>query len=250
MSQASRLTRLFSLWAIFLCDPAAAQSIEVAPLVSDRPDFTESPVVVPRGYSQLEAGITLERVGEDGLLSVGEALVRIPVTDRFEARLGLPTLNLDGDSRFSDSSIGAKVELDSGTPSWRTGLIGTISLPTGQTPFSSESVDPSIILTTGGPLYRSISLGTQISAALPTEGGSRQFISGATVVAGTPLSPKVSAFIELAGEFPEWADMYLLAHAGATVAVGSLLQLDVHIGHELTDQGTGLFVGAGVVYRR
>lgn len=250
MSPSSPFTRLIFLLAVCISVPASAQQTGDPPLISDRPDFTESPVIVPVGSVQLEAGLTRESSDGNGLLSVGEALLRIPVADRLEARLGFPTLNMNGDSRFSDSSIGAKFELDSGNRAWRTGLIGTLSLPTGQSPFSSGSIDPSLILATGGPASRSISVGTQIMAALPTVDDSRQFTSGATIVGSTPLSPEVGAFIELAGEFPELADAHVLAHAGATVAVGALLQFDVHIGHELTDQGTGLFVGAGFVYRR
>src|SRR5688500_373298 len=60
------------------------------PLVTDRPDFTESAVTVPGGV-QVEAGATYAgEAGADGT-TVGEVLVRAALTPRAELRVGVPS---------------------------------------------------------------------------------------------------------------------------------------------------------------
>jgi hypothetical protein len=61
---------------MLLAAPAAEQN--VPPLVTDRPDQTESPVVVPRGMVQFEAGGLYEvaNAGAGRVTSVASLLVR------------------------------------------------------------------------------------------------------------------------------------------------------------------------------
>ncbi|MCZ6506947.1 MAG: hypothetical protein O7A04_02700, partial [Acidobacteria bacterium] len=60
-------------------------------LITDRPDFTESAVVVPAGSIQIEGGLTwVDDGGSQGTLSGPEILLRWGLGDRFELRIGLP----------------------------------------------------------------------------------------------------------------------------------------------------------------
>ena len=60
-----------------LPNSAVGQNTEVAELVTDRPDFTESGIVVPVGSLQFEAGFTWEsNAGDVRSFSGPELLVR------------------------------------------------------------------------------------------------------------------------------------------------------------------------------
>lgn len=249
-SSATCVTALLLVVSLAGAKQASGQGGDASPIVSDRPDFTESPVVVPPGFVQLETGMTHQREDGSGILSVGEALLRIPLSHRLEARLGLPTLVVNGSNRITDSSIGAKVELPAGPGDFEFGLIGTVSLPTGQSPLSSEVVIPSLILAAGGPLSQSIGLGAQIAAALPERADSRVLASGATIVLSTPLGDRTGAFAELAAESVEFENVQILSHVGLTYSLDPHRQLDVHVGSALTDDAPDLFIGVGFVYRR
>ena len=240
----------FMLAGTFQASTLSAQTADPPPVISDRPDFTESPVVVPGGFVQLEMGLTHQRAGGGGILSIGEGLLRVPLSTRLEARLGFPTLYVNGVSKVTDSSVGAKVELPSGPRGFEFGLIGAVSLPTGQAPLSAETFVPSAILATGGPLTERVGLGAQIAASLPEQGSSRVLLSGATLVLSTPLGDRTGAFAELAGETVEFDDLYLLSHVGVTYTVDASRQLDVHLGSALTDDAPDFFIGFGFVYRR
>src|ERR1043165_1595199 len=65
---------------------ASAQQIE--PIEADRPDQTETPSIVPKGYIQIETGIGYEQDGWGvGTLTIPTILSKYGVTDRFEVRL-------------------------------------------------------------------------------------------------------------------------------------------------------------------
>ncbi|MGH7563856.1 MAG: hypothetical protein ACREK5_05485, partial [Gemmatimonadota bacterium] len=64
--------------------PAILNAQIVAPLVTDRPDFTESALTVPRGDPQLESGYTLTRADDADEHALGEVLLRIGVAGRLE----------------------------------------------------------------------------------------------------------------------------------------------------------------------
>src|SRR5688500_18432971 len=103
------------LLSLLLAGPVVAQE----PLITHRPDFTESASVVGRSRVQLEGGATLTRAGEVDELAVGEILLRIGIAPRLELRLGAnshvwidgPDGELDG---FEDATLGAKLLLSEG----------------------------------------------------------------------------------------------------------------------------------------
>jgi hypothetical protein len=105
--------QVFLLLAASFVAPAGGEE----PLVTDRPDFTESGLVVGSGVLQLEAGGTYVDVDVEKATSLGELLVRYGITQGIELRLVTLTYlwsdSPDGTlSGFADSAIGAKIQLD------------------------------------------------------------------------------------------------------------------------------------------
>lgn len=58
------------------------------PLVTDRPDFTESAETIAPGHLQIESGITRSREDATETDSVGEILLRVGLTPNLELRAG------------------------------------------------------------------------------------------------------------------------------------------------------------------
>ncbi len=221
-------------------------------LITDRPDFTESPVVVPQGSIQVELGGTAESSNSSTVYALGETLVRYGFFKSLELRLGAPS-RISGDvddAGFNDASIGLKWELGSMGDTWDVGLIGIVSLPTGDEDFSSDAVDPSFILAAGGQLTERISLGTQFQGWYGTFGDDRLFDWGGTVVLGLPLTEMLSGFAELAFIVPEEGSTQTVVHGGFALAVGRLGQIDIHGGVGVSDAAPDSFFGAGFSFRR
>ena len=252
----------FTLVAFLSClfvfsDSAEGQSGGVAELVTDRPDFTESGIVVPIGSFQFEGGLTWEgSAGSVKTFSGPELLLRWGLTSHMELRVGIPDYvgvwNGLTESGLADPSIGTKIQLGPIAEGWDLATVVTVSMPTGETGFSSEGWDPSVILTTGGGIGGSWSLGSQVSGEFVTTAGEREFLLGGTLVLGTSLGSQgtTGAFLELAATIPEEGTTAVSVHHGYTHLITQTLQLDVHGGLGLTDSAPDVFLGAGVVYRR
>ncbi|MFN2421130.1 MAG: transporter, partial [Gemmatimonadota bacterium] len=99
----------FVVFSLFSVSSMNAQG----PLVTDRPDFTESAAVVGTGRVQLEGGATWTDLGDSDELALGEILVRIGLHDRLEFRVAPnsytrvdgPDSDVEG---LEDPSLGAK----------------------------------------------------------------------------------------------------------------------------------------------
>ena len=222
-------------------------------IIPDRPDFTDSPVVVPKGFVQLETGFTYTSFGGADAFQIGEALVRIPVSDRLEARLGVPNYIVNdgpGPDGFADSFLGAKYQLGPTVSGWDMALVGAVTLPTGEDALSSDSVDPSAAFVLGRSLTHRVGVTGQIAAAFPERGGERRSDISATLVSAIALSDRASGFIELAGFGIEEDTPDVRLHAGLLFPVNSNFQLDVHGGFGLSDISPDSFVGVGLAYRR
>jgi hypothetical protein len=230
------------------------------PLVTDRPDFTESGLVVGRTVLQLEAGGTYVEADDEKATSLGELLVRYGITKGIELRLvTLTYLWLDppgeSSSGFVDSSIGAKIQL---TRAERRGFLGrtdaalvvSTSFPSGNSEFRSDSWEPSAVLAFGWDLSGRVSAGVNLGYARPS--GLDRFDSfwGSGVI-GVGLTENTSAFFELFGFNREVEDgpSTLNFQTGVTHLLSPDLQLDARVARRVIDDGVDFLFGVGVSWR-
>lgn len=245
--------------SLLFCSAARAAGEESGPeeLITDRPDFTESGVVVPLGSVQVEGGFTWEQGGDDIRITSGpELLIRWGLMKRVELRIGLPDYislqNHFDESGWGDSFIGTKIELGPVFGGWDLAGIVTASMPTGDEEFTSDEWDPGVILAAGRDLNDKWSLGSQLFAESVSGLEERVFFWGGTVVIGRSLGMQstTGAFLELAATIPEEGDESVSIHHGYTHLLTETLQLDIHGGTGLTDSASDLFLGAGMSYRK
>lgn len=255
------LKTTFSLGVLTaLSSPSLAQEAPVAdskaPLVTDRPDFTESAFTVGAGRVQIEAGATYERSGSARTLAIGEVLARVGVGKRAEIRVGVPSYLASRDgariSGLDDASLGAKFVL-SANPQRPLALILGATLPTGSRRVAARKFQPEAVLTAGFDLSPKTGLGVNLGVGRPTDGSARfnQVFGSASLA--FELSPKVGAFTEVfafnrtevSGRAQKFVD------GGLTYALGDDLQLDGRIGFGLDNRvgGPDYFFGVGVSQR-
>ena len=84
-------------------------------IVTDRPDVTESSIVIPKGSLQLENGVTWTSNHGSQTFDLSESLVRFGVSTRTEIRIVAPNYNrgLSGlyATGFGDIALGMKQQL-------------------------------------------------------------------------------------------------------------------------------------------
>ncbi len=235
---------------------AWAQEKESEPLITDRPDFTESPQTVPRGQVQVEGGVTVERSGDERQRTFGETLVRVAAGRGAEVRIGVPSYITARDggrtSGLDDAFLGAKFVLSSHPKRPLALLVGT-TLPTGSRRVAERRYQPEAVLSTAFDLSEKVGLGINLGAARPTEEGARftQFFGSAAL--GFELTDKLGAFAEVFafnrsspdGRGQRYVD------GGFTYGLTPDLQLDARVGFGLGNRvgGPDYFYGLGAAQR-
>ncbi len=228
------------------------------PMVTDRPDTTESARVVPVGRFQLESGVSWE-TQEDGVesVAVGEVLLRWSWRERLELRLGLPSWERVSGSRtpvqgFGDPEVGVKVELfRAGKSGALRGFDGAILLgttvPTGEELVSSGSWQPVGILLAAWDLGGGRSLGMNAGWERLQDGSERFLRNWFTAVFGFELGAKTGGFLEIVRSDPEdlAGQKTIVLQAGLTYLLREDLQVDFRVARRATSQGPDLGVGIG-----
>jgi hypothetical protein len=248
-------------------------------LVTDRPDQTESSILVPPGFVQLESGWTFTHEDEGGVRVDSHALpgtlVRIGIVDELELRVGWAGylseeskeggVEVDADGA-GDAEIGVKLHLwgpgpypqarDELAPS-SGAIIVSSSLPIGADEFTSDRFDPSFRFSASHSLAADLSLGYNVGMIWESRtdpSGGRDTLSDYfyTVALGFgDIAPRVSAFVELFGEIPASAPggpRHSL-DGGFTFLVRPNLQLDLFGGVGLSEDADDWFAGAGISVR-
>lgn len=247
------LRSLLAAFALLLMGlPAFQAAAQTAPLVTDRPDFTESPLSVPSGMFQLEGGLSFATTPAFNTLSAGELLVRYGLMDRLEVRLGVPSfLSLDDPaetSGVSDASIGVKYQLGPTLSGWDIAVIGALSLPIGDDAFSSDRLDPSALVTAGRAVNENVSMTGQLRGSIV--GAGNNSVLESSLSTGFGLIGDINGFVEAVARFQDGVDTGVQVNLGVTSIIRPGFQLDLHSGFGLTDTMPDFLIGAGFAIRR
>jgi Putative MetA-pathway of phenol degradation len=258
---------VFALIGLLAAAPLAAQNFSglADPLVTDRPDFTESTLTIPAGHYQLEGGYTFTTQGDEDSSSLGELLLRIGAGDRMEARLGIGSFGridtgVPGASALSgyeDPTISVKIRLNEADPNLLPPgrphmaiLLGT-SVPVGSDDLTSDEWQPEGALALAWVLTDRLSLGSNLIFGYPSDGDERFNQFGATLSAAFSLTDHWGTYLEGYGFNKESRDgsstSYL--NTGVTWLLSNDLQLDARIGAGLDDPSPNWFAGFGAAVR-
>ena len=224
---------------------------QAPPLSTDRPDFTESPVVVGRGVVQFEAGFTRSGASDDAPAEVAapELLVRAGVSRMVELRLGAPNrIFVRGSAPASEWDrtwyAGAKLQV---THDASTGvaLVAGARFATGDATVDGGDDDlvPELRLVISREL-RGIAIAAMSSLVRDHEAT----VFEQTAVVSTAVTGRSAAFAEYAGRYGGGGSAEHTLHTGLAWQLSDDLQVDLHGGRRLGDGGF-TFVGAGLAVR-
>ncbi|MBM3458947.1 MAG: transporter [Armatimonadetes bacterium] len=222
-------------------------------IVTDRPDFTESSLAIPRGMLQIESGFTYT-ANSDGtrLFNIPETLFRWGIGGKTEIRLAPADflIGRNGKTRrgFGDTYLGFKRELGS-LGGFDLALMPAVTLPTSSRGFGSGSIDPEIVLTWARDLKSAWSVGGILGMAWPREPGNRNTTFFPTISFSRSLGGRLGWFFEYAGTFSESGDDVHLLHHGYTYLLNNNSQLDLHGGFGISRAAPDFFIGAGYSVR-
>lgn len=266
MDTARRLRSHLLLVASTLCviaSAAGAQSSDAAPISTDRPGFLFSPVLVPEGRLQLEAGLpTFTQFREGGVDARTWSLpvaARYGLSERVELRASLPTWNdvriddgasTTSDDGFSDIEIGVKYALDTSSDA-PLALQASLRLPTGEDGFTTDELGGSLYLLHSRALDDGLGITGLLGATYtPVESGA-DALAGAL---GALLSKSIAGGWSCYGEvavLPGIQDVAGQAYAGGGLiwTVDDDVQLDLSSDFGLDDDAADVIAAVGLSLR-
>ncbi|MFW6198305.1 MAG: transporter [Acidobacteriota bacterium] len=248
---------------LLMSAPALAQQEgEAEPLVTDRPDATESSETVRPGRVQLEGGYTFLDSGAVEEHSLGEVLARVGIVERLELRVGLnsftwlqtPAGRVSG---LSDTSIGLKAKVLQGRG---TGLrhptvavLASTTLPTGADELSSDAAEPELRIAAAWELSDRVGLSSNVGWGWLNDPATDQRFHEllGSVALGYGIDDRWGAFVEYFGFYPEdeAGPDENFVDGGLTYLLTPDLQLDGRVGYRLDGAGDDFFVGFGTSVR-
>lgn len=219
-------------------------------IATDRPDFTESELVVPAGMIQIENGMTLERDSSNYSYSLPESLFRIGTTDNFEFRVGAPLFNVqktggETGNGWGDTYLGFKYQIGPLPGDIGLSIIPAVFAPTGDAGYTSDGWDPEVKICYATDIDEIFSIAGMSYLALPTVNGDRSWAYQQTVTFNMGVTNKVGTFIEYAGSAFEIGTPEHLLHQGFTYLLNNNNLLDVHYGLGINEAASGDFLAAG-----
>jgi hypothetical protein len=223
-------------------------------IVTDRPDITESSIVVPKGSLQLENGMTWTSDHGHHTLDLSETLVRFGLSTRTELRLVVPNFvsGLGGTgsaSGFDDVALGMKQQLGPLPGGVDLAVILAVSLPSGADRISSHGFDPFVKFPWSRDLKKGWSIGGMQSLFWHTQDGRRDLTWEPTFYLEKQLTKTCDAFAEYGADFARWGGSPQLAHFGTAYRVTPKHQVDFHFGFGLSHAAPNRFFAVGYSFR-
>ena len=231
-------------------------------LVTDRPDQTEAPVLVPKGAIQVETGFQIETDRQKNIetknYTYNTTLLKYGVNEHFELRLineylGTST-HVEGDTKttkvsgLSPLALGVKIKLAEEKGFWpQAAFIGHVNLVSGSTEYEPDYTAADFRFTFAHTLSEKFSLSYNLGAEWDGETPDAAFLY--TLSLGYRLNDRIGTFIEGYSFFPEHSKADNRVDAGVTFLITPLVQWDISGGLGLSDNAPDGFVSTGLSFR-
>ncbi len=233
-------------------------------IVPDRPDFTNSPLVVPMGSVQIESGIYFSKWSSDQSvpkletndIGIFSTLVRVSLSEMFELRAGGEYLmrrvkegsletNLKG---LNALYAGTKFQFLKSENSFAdAAAVAEIALPFGSADFKPAKAEPKIYLSLAhllsGPFSVTYNAGTQYQS------GIEEYLYFYSISFGIEISDRIGGFAEHYGMLLNSAAPRYFADAGISYLQNENLMVDLSFGKEFTPDANYWFISAGFSIR-
>jgi hypothetical protein len=218
----------------------------------DRPSTSSSTHVVPAHHVQLEGGIDRIRIGSGSAYAVGEVLVRVGITKRVEAGIGVPSyLSFRVPSTHwtgaDDTSIDTKIQLMS-RDRVAFGVLAAAILPTGSRNVAEHTFQPSATFLSDFKVSEVIGVTANATYSRSTDVGVRFNDFTGVVTVNYSVSSGWSAFTEVYGSNNHNGFAPRYAGAGVTKTVRKHTAIDASGGVGLGNDvhGPDYYWGFGV----
>jgi Putative MetA-pathway of phenol degradation len=253
----SRSLRRFVLAAIVSLTAAQARA-ESCPtphdeMATDRPDVTNSSVVVPVGSFQSENGVDAN--GRDGGRAIDGTNTRwrLGLAPCVEVLVDVPSyfasVKVPGASGWTDVAPAVKWQISPVPGKIDLSMTVGAALPTGTFAIAGRGLQPYLQFPWSWQLRDGWSVGGMITEFFrPVDFSARQ-ITETTFVIEKELTEKIAVFAEYVGDYPKDSGPSLQINSGAVYRLTPTQQIDFHVAVGLNHNAPSYIVGVGYSFR-
>jgi hypothetical protein len=254
------LLLLCSLVSFSQEDNQSSNALE--PLITDRPDATESPTTIAPGFVQVETGSFYESFEDNSIkyetFTYNTTLIRLGLLDNLELRIGWDFVegktSINGNrlsnvtSGFNPLLLGTKMAVakESG---WmpEIGVLGHLYLPfTASEDYRPETTGVDFRFSFAHTLNEKSSLSYNLGAQWKDDSLEAAYVYSMSY--GYSLTEKIGVYAELYGDLPEDNKANHFWNTGLTYLISNNVQLDATVGSSIT-KGQDLLLSTGVSFR-
>lgn len=231
-------------------------SMMISPIETDRPDQSETPSLVPKGYFQMENGFSIEDTEPGFIYTHPSTLWKIGVSENFEFRVITEYINIQRDPNpkvdgLLPVQVGLKTKLleQKGIVP-KTSFLGHISIPgLASEQFKQTYFAPAVRLLFQHDLHDRFNVSYNVGAEWDGESPRPDFIY--TLSLGVNILQGLGVFGEIYGRMPQQredeADLRL--DGGFTYLVSDDVMVDLSGGIGLSENAPEKFIAIGLSYR-
>jgi hypothetical protein len=252
-----RTLQIFLLWAYAILSAVDAQADSCptakAEIATDRPDVTNSSLVVPMGSLQSENGVNVSARDGGRFVDGTNTRWRLGVAPCLELLLDMPTyvanIRAPGNSGFSDVAPAVKWQVSPIPGKVDLSLVFGVALPTGAAEIAGRAPQPYLQMPWSWELRDGWGLSGMLTEFFrPAEPTTRR-ITETTFVIEKKVSERASLFVEYVGDYPQHASPSQLLNSGGMYRLSPTQQVDFHLAFGLNHNAPSYIVGIGYSFR-
>ena len=248
---------LLSLWA-FMCLHTFAAAADGCPkegdaIATDRPDVTNSSIVVPVGSLQSENGVNFSARDGAGVLDGTNTRLRLGVAPCVELLVDLPTyfaaVRGSATSGFSDVAPAVKWQISPVPGKVDFSAVVGVALPTGTTDIAGRGAQPYMQFPWSWELHDGWGLSGMVTEFIRPSDPTSKLVTQTTFVIEKKVSEKASLFVEYVGYYPDHSGPSQLINSGGMYRLTPTQQIDFHVAFGLNHDAPNFIFGLGYSFR-
>jgi hypothetical protein len=222
-------------------------------IATDRPDVTNSSVVVPPGSLQSENGVNLSSRNGSQIIDGTNTRWRLGIAPCLELLVDLPTYSTpvrgSGSSGFSDVSPAIKWQISPIPGKVDSSLVVGVGLPTGTVDIAGRGAQPYLQMPWSWELRSGWGVSGMLTEFFRPSDVVAPRVTEATFATEKDVTDKMSLFLEYVGDYPESASPSQLLNSGGLYRLSPTQQIDFHIAFGLNHNAPSYIVGVGYSFR-
>jgi len=222
-------------------------------IVTDRPDVTNSSLVVPVGSLQSENGVNVSARDGSRIVDGTNSRLRLGVAPCLELLVDLPayfaTVRGPASPGFSDVAPGVKWQLSPLPGKVDLSAVVGVALPSGTSGIAGPGAQPYVQFPWSQELDGGWGLSGMLTEFIRPSDPIRRLVTEATFVVEKKLGEKTSLFVEYVGDYPDHGGASQFFNSGGLYHPTSTQQLDVHVAIGLNRNAPTYLFGVGYSFR-